>query len=263
MAVRVQLGGVNNNATDADAKRHNYPIFKAAKHPALKGAALLDIALPAKEAPTPKAGAEGSSPSKLGRKAGSVSKPAGSKIGGLKAKPELVKKSSQAAGEQFDAKDNSTHEEDPIAASLRGRNAAGGLNSTMKEADAKKQKVVVPAALALKSSGKDALIQFELPEPVAQPAARPVFTGIPAKSQARASNNSSMKEPVSAAKPKNIPVDENDPIDVAMRDRKQAGSVDTQISAADAKKQKLQLPQPVALSLDKPKENLLTVISNE
>ena len=97
MAVRVQLGGVNNNATDADAKRHNYPIFKAAKHPALKGAALLDIALPAKEAP--KASAEASSPSKLARKAGSVSKPAGSKPGGLKAKPEPAKKSSAAAGE--------------------------------------------------------------------------------------------------------------------------------------------------------------------
>ena len=51
MAVRIKLGGLNNNATDADAKRHNYPLFKAAKHPALKGQALLDISLPAKDVP--------------------------------------------------------------------------------------------------------------------------------------------------------------------------------------------------------------------
>ena len=38
---------------------------------------------------------------------------------------------------------------------------------------------------------------------------------------------------------RDLPVDESDPIDVAMRDRKDAGSADTVISAADAKKKKL------------------------
>jgi len=47
-----------------------------------------------------------------------------------------------------------------------------------------------------------------------------------------------MKGPQSAAKTKlrEIPVDETDPIDVAMRDRKGAGSAESVISAADAKK---------------------------
>mmetsp|Transcript_18569 Transcript_18569/g.24983 ORF Transcript_18569/g.24983 Transcript_18569/m.24983 type:complete len:124 (+) Transcript_18569:1522-1893(+) len=62
-----------------------------------------------------------------------------------------------------------------------------------------------------------------------------------------------------------MPVDESDPIDVAMRDRKVVGgSVDSVISAADVKAQKLQLPKNApALSVDKPKEALLAVISNE
>ena len=46
----------------------------------------------------------------------------------------------------------------------------------------------------------------------------------------------------SAAKVREQPVDESDPIDVAMRDRKGAGSADTVISAADAKKKKIQIP---------------------
>lgn len=51
-----------------------------------------------------------------------------------------------------------------------------------------------------------------------------------------------MKGPQSAAKakaPRELPVDESDPIDVAMRDRKNAGSAESVINAADAKKQKL------------------------
>ena len=59
------------------------------------------------------------------------------------------------------------------------------------------------------------------------------------------------------------PVDESDPIDVAMRDRKDAGSADTVISAADAKKKKIQIPQPLALQIQKPKETLMTFLTPE
>ena len=58
----------------------------------------------------------------------------------------------------------------------------------MTSADVKKNKVTVPAALGLKSAGKDALIAFELPDPVAsQSDKKSVFSGTPAKSKPSAS----------------------------------------------------------------------------
>lgn len=60
-----------------------------------------------------------------------------------------------------------------------------------------------------------------------------------------------------------MPVDENDPIDLAMSQRKAAGATDTQINAADAKKKKIQIPQPLSLTIDKPKEVLLTFLTAE
>lgn len=51
-----------------------------------------------------------------------------------------------------------SHEEDPIQAALRARMNGGGLGSTMTSADVKKNKVILPAAFALKVAGKDALI---------------------------------------------------------------------------------------------------------
>ena len=57
-----------------------------------------------------------------------------------------------------DLKDAVSHDEDPIAASLKGRMAAGGMNVQLKDADVKKQKMHVPAPLNLASKGKDALI---------------------------------------------------------------------------------------------------------
>ena len=71
MAIRIKLGGVNNNATEADAKKNNYAVFKAAKHPAVKSAALVDLALPAKAVEAP------ASPKKTDKKASFVGKPAG------------------------------------------------------------------------------------------------------------------------------------------------------------------------------------------
>jgi len=66
MAIRVKLGGLSNNATEVDAKRQNYPLFKAAKHAALKGQALVDIAPPAKDA----AQGGSASPTKVGKSVG-------------------------------------------------------------------------------------------------------------------------------------------------------------------------------------------------
>jgi len=165
MAIRIKLGGVNNNATEADAKKNNYVVFKAAKHPAVKSAALVDLALP------PKAPEAPASPKKVDKKASFASKPPAAvkpstalpKVNSKLAAPENKKK--VPASSEIDMKDLATHEEDPIAASLRARGASGGLSAVMKEAEAKKASVFVPAALGLKVGGKDALISFDLPAP--------------------------------------------------------------------------------------------------
>lgn len=48
-----------------------------------------------------------------------------------------------------------------------------------------------------------------------------------------------------------------------MRDRKQAGGPDTVINAADAKKKNLKLPKTLNLTLEKPKETLVTLLTEE
>ena len=58
-------------------------------------------------------------------------------------------------------------------------------------------------------------------------------------------------------------MDENDPIDVAMKDRKAAGSTDTVIKEVEAKKKKLQIPRPLNLKPSDAKQILLTFISAE
>ena len=62
---------------------------------------------------------------------------------------------------------------------------------------------------------------------------------------------------------KELPVDPNDPLDVALSHRKQAGSVDTQISGLEAKKKKIQIPQPLNLAVKAPKDNLLVFCTDE
>ena len=62
---------------------------------------------------------------------------------------------------------------------------------------------------------------------------------------------------------KSEPVDESDPIDVAFRDRKAAGSVESQVKEADAKKKKLQIPQPLNLKIANPKDNLITFLTDD
>ena len=127
MSCRVKIGGLETKATEADAKKNNYPVFKTAKHPALKATALLDIAAPAK------ADTNGS-PTKAGRPA--TAKPSGLK--GLKpptrvgAKTDLGKSSAglkrpTTAAASTEAPVNT--EEDPIGSALQARNAAGGLSA--------------------------------------------------------------------------------------------------------------------------------------
>ena len=61
-----------------------------------------------------------------------------------------------------------------------------------------------------------------------------------------------------------MPVDKSDPIDVAMNDRKtHGGAPDAVISSADAKKARLQIPQPITLSIDKPKEAVISFLTDE
>ena len=117
------MGGIEAKATDADVKKNSYPVFKAAKHPALKGSALVDIGAP------PKAAAESvaASPAKVGVAKAKGLKPP-TKVTGTGAKAAssslAVKKvPSEATGPAVSA------DEDPIGASLKARLDAGGLST--------------------------------------------------------------------------------------------------------------------------------------
>ena len=110
-------------------------MFKAPKHAALKGAALLDIAGPAKEESKV-------SPTKLGRPA-QKSTPARGLKPPTKATPATSMRSSaakktEASSGAPDLGPAVSHDEDPLAAALQARNKAGGLSSQLKEMDAKK-----------------------------------------------------------------------------------------------------------------------------
>jgi len=48
---------------------------------------------------------------------------------------------------------------------------------------------------------------------------------------------------------KDLPVDENDPIDVAFRERKNAGSIESVITGMDANRKKIQIPKPLNLAI--------------
>ena len=154
LACRIKLGGIEAKATDADVKKNSYPVFKAAKHPALKGSALVDIGAP------PKAASESvaASPAKGIAKAKGLKPP--TKVMGTKAAGSalaLKKVPSEAVGPAVSA------DEDPIGASLKARLDAGGLSTQIRDADAKKKKIFVPVALNLKATGKDALITLDIP----------------------------------------------------------------------------------------------------
>ena len=125
MVCRVKLGGTGNNATDADAKKNNYPAFKAAKLPSVKTATLQDISIPAKANEgdaSPKKQMNKSSASFKGIKPPSSVQKVVSKTG-------IAADKKKSITNPADLKDAVSHEEDPIAASLRARIAAGGLSS--------------------------------------------------------------------------------------------------------------------------------------
>lgn len=69
------------------------------------------------------------------------------KVGGASKAAGSAKK---GAGAEVDLGPAVSTDEDPIGAALQARNAAGGLSSQIKEADAKKQKLFIPAPLNLK-----------------------------------------------------------------------------------------------------------------
>ena len=121
LACRIKLGGIEAKATDADVKKNSYPVFKAAKHPALKGSALVDIGAP------PKAAAESvaASPAKVGVAKAKGLKPPTKVTGSKAASSSLAVKKvpSEATGPAVSA------DEDPIGASLKARLDAGGLST--------------------------------------------------------------------------------------------------------------------------------------
>ena len=147
LSVRIKLGGLSNNCTEVDAKKNQYPIFRSVKHPAIKGGALQDIGAP------PKAAAEApeASPVKRGLKPPSKGLKPPTKVAGSASKSAASLRKSVKDG--VDLGPAVSPDEDPIAASLRARVAAGGHNSQIREADAKKQKIFIPRALNLKSAG--------------------------------------------------------------------------------------------------------------
>lgn len=232
LVCRIKLGGISSNTTEAEAKKNSYPVFKAAKHPALKGNALVDIGAPPKQATEP-------APSPL--KAPAPAKA----VKGLKPPTKITPKPAAASikkqASEVSAAVAISADEDPIGAALKARQDAGGLNSQIRDVDAKKQKIFVPAPLKLKAAGKDALIAWDLPaQEQSSSNKQPTFSGTPMKSgPAKSTKPPGKAEAAAPAKQRDEPVDESDPIDVAMRDRKAAGSADSVISAADAKKKKI------------------------
>ena len=117
--------------SEADAKKNNYPVFKAAKHPTLKDTKLVDIAGPAPAA----SGAAGVSPNKKTKPASGA--PSGlrtlkppTKTGGAASKTTgAAKKGAAADTSGVDLGPDVPQDEDPIAASLKARIAAGGLGN--------------------------------------------------------------------------------------------------------------------------------------
>ena len=108
-------------------------MFKAAKHPTLKDVKLLDIAGPA---PASAAAAGGVSPNKKNKPA--TGAPAAglrtlkppTKTGGAAAKATgAAKKGAAADAGGVDLGPDVPQDEDPIAASLKARMAAGGLGN--------------------------------------------------------------------------------------------------------------------------------------
>lgn len=66
-------------------------------------------------------------------------------------------------------KDSAKMVEDPIDAALSSRKQGGAADSVISTADARRQKIPVPVALGLKTSGRSNLIEFDLPEKLAEP----------------------------------------------------------------------------------------------
>lgn len=60
-----------------------------------------------------------------------------------------------------------------------------------------------------------------------------------------------------------MPVDESDPIDLALHQRKQSGSADTTIKKIEAENKNIKIPEPLDLQVEQPNENLLTVLTPE
>ena len=124
----------------------------------------------------------------------------------------------------------------------------------------------MPAPLKLTSKGAT-LITLEIPASEgAIESSKPTFSGTPAKSLGVKKQSSTVKSSFVASEKKvkkSEPVDESDPIDVAFRDRKAAGSVESQVKEADAKKKKLQIPQPLNLKIANPKDNLITFLTDD
>ena len=115
-------------------------MFKAAKHPTLKDTKLVDIALPAAAG----AAGAGTSPNKktkppTGAASGLRTLKPPTKTGAAASKGVgAAKKGANADLSGIDLGPDVPQDEDPIAASLKARIAAGGLGNQIKDVDAKK-----------------------------------------------------------------------------------------------------------------------------
>jgi hypothetical protein len=145
---------------------------------------------------------------------------------------------------------------------MNERIKAGGIQSTLAEADAKKKKIPIPEGPKLKLADTKNLTQDLVPS-VAEEAKTDKKEQTKPKTDAKAPSKpdakADPKRPATAAKPADKKVaekpaekiveqpDASDPIEVALFHRRQAGNQDSVISEADAKKKKLVVIAPLKL----------------
>ena len=129
----------------------------------------------------------------------------------------------------------------------------------MTDADAKKKKVYVPAALKLTSKGKESTMDFVGDS--TPPTEKGKTSGLQKPSVAPKSAAGAKQPSAKNLGTKQDPIDESDPIDVAISARKAAGATDTVIMGMDAKKKKLQIPRPLNLKIANEKKIEISFIS--
>ena len=139
LAYREALGGANNQCTDSEAQKKKFKIFRAAKHGALKSAAIVDLVGGTEEESKSTASTRPTTAASRATKSTGLKPPssaASSRVG----KVGVAKKTSTAGADESSVNVNESLAgvDDPIALAMQDRIKAGGLSTQIKELDAKK-----------------------------------------------------------------------------------------------------------------------------